>query len=199
MATSSQCSQGSKLSSLPATTGTGSISCCLPFVCEFSTSIQRFNDQITRSVLARLQRRCVTLAPAQPVLLASASFQETLTTTIALTIAATTLTSINVALSNVQFTIVGFSSLIVQVTGDVVVTVQFTGVDGLPHTDTVTIPFAFLQTIPGTFPPNVTISGSLAIVNQIITVEEDPSTLAITGVTITLVLADTIQVFLPAA
>jgi hypothetical protein len=152
-------------------------------------------------VLARLQRRCVTIpvAPAQPVLLTSATFQETLTTTVTLTISATALNVVNVTLSNVRFEIVGISSIIVRVSGDVVATIQYTGIDGLPHTDTVTVPFVFLQTIPGTFPPNVTISGNLAIVNQIITVEEDPSTLAITAVTITLVLADTIQVFSPAA
>ncbi len=185
---------------------TNPIVCCLPScVCEFSSSLQRFENQISRNVLAQLQRRCVTVPPPvpppppQPVVLSITTRRDqTLLIQIALSVQAINITSVTVSLANVVFEIVGFSSVVVRISGDVIVTTQYIGIDSEAHTDTQIVPFSFLETIPGTFPPNVIVEGSLAIVNQILTIIEDPSTLAITGATLELFFQDTIIILLPA-
>ncbi len=185
-----------------------SIVCCLPScVCEFSSSLQRFENQISRNVLAQLQRRCVAVPtpvppvpPPQPVVLSITTRRDqTLLIQIALSVQAISITSVTVSLANVVFEIVGFSSVIVRISGDVIVNTQYIGIDSEVHTDTQVVPFSFLETIPGTFPPNVIVEGSLAIVNQILTITEDPSTLAITGATLELFFQDTIIILLPPA
>jgi hypothetical protein len=161
--------------------------------------------EIVRDVLIALSARCqAEVAPALPpgttvVLSNTTTFNQSLTTTISLLIEANTITSVSVALQNVQFQIVGFASVIVQVSGEAVVTVVYQGIDGLPHTQTVTVPFVFTEIVPGTFPANSAVQGNLAIINQTVENIIDPSTLAITAVIVTLFFATNIIIVAPVA
>ncbi len=168
----------------------------LPRVREFSTSIARFQNQIVRDILVALSKRCQAEVPPSPlppetlvVLSNTTTFNQNLPAAVNLLVEATNILSVNVTLQNVQFQIVGFSSVIVQITGDAVITVTYLGMDNLTHTQTITVPFVFTETIPGTFPANSIVQGSLSINNQTVVTEIDPSTLATVAVTVTLFFA----------
>jgi hypothetical protein len=133
------------------------------------------------------------------VLSNTTTFDQSLPATVNLQIEATAINSVNVSLQNVQFQIVGFSSAIVQISGDVVISVTYQGIDNLTHTQTITVPFVFTETVAGNFPSNVTVQGSLSVNNQLVVSEIDPSTLTITAVGVTLFFADNIIILLPAA
>ncbi|HBF36365.1 MAG TPA: hypothetical protein DDW50_03505 [Firmicutes bacterium] len=179
--------------------------CSLPCVREFSTSVARFQNQIVREVLVALSNRCQAevpppLPPGTLVVLSNTTtFNQSLAATVNLQIEAAAIISVNVTLQNVQFQIVGFSSVIVQIIGDAVITVTFQGIDGLIHTQTATVPFVFTETIPGTFPANSIVQGSLSVNNQTVVNEIDPSTLAIVAVSVTLFFATNIIILAPVA
>jgi hypothetical protein len=199
------CGSSRSTITIPANAVAAPLVCSLPCVGEFSTSISRFKNQIVRDVLIALSARCqAEVAPALPpgttvVLSNTTTFNQSLTTTISLLIEANTITSVSVALQNVQFQIVGFASVIAQVSGEAVVTVVYQGIDGLPHTQTVTVPFVFTEIVPGTFPANSAVQGNLAIINQTVENIIDPSTLAITAVIVTLFFATNIIIVAPVA
>ena len=178
--------------------------CSLPCVREFSTSIARFNNQIIRDVLTALSKRCQaltppTLPPGTLVLLSDmTTFDQTLSTTITLEIPGLTMNSTSITLRNVSFTIIGFASVLVRVSGEAVITIAFQGVDDLPHTQTAVVPFAFTVTVPGDFPTNVVAQGNLSVNNQLMVTETDPSALTITAVSVTLFFATNIMILLPA-
>lgn len=89
-----------------------------------------------------------------------------------------------IELGNVQFEIVGFSSAVVQISGEVVVNISFLGFDSLIHDQSEVIPFSVIEPIPGDFPETSTVSGSISLINQNIITEEDPSIGGITAITI---------------
>ncbi|HBE77708.1 MAG TPA: hypothetical protein DDW65_07955 [Firmicutes bacterium] len=202
---SSTCGNSTSTITIPANAIAAPITCSLPCVREFSTSVARFQNQITRQVLNALSTRCqASVPPPLPpgtlvVLSNTTTFNQSLLATVTLDIEATSIISVNVALQNVQFQIVGFASIIVQVSGDAVITVTYLGVDNLIHTQTATIPFVFTEIIPGTFPANSVVQGNLSVNNQTVVNDIDPSTLAITAVTVTLFFATNIIVLAPVA
>jgi hypothetical protein len=199
------CGSSTSTITIPVNAVAAPLTCSLPCVREFSTSVFRFQNQIVRDVLTALSARCqASVSPPLPpgtlvVLSNTTTFNQSLPAAVNLQIEAIAIISVNVTLQNVQFQIVGFSSVIVQVSGDAVITVSIQGVDSLTHTQTVTVPFVFTETIPGTFPPNVTVQGSLSVNSQTVVNEIDPSTLAIVAVSITLFFATNIIILLPVA
>ncbi len=202
---STTCGSSTSTITIPQNAVAAPLICSLPCVREFSTSIARFQNQIVRDVLVALSRRCQAevpppLPPGTLVVLSNTTtFNQSLAATVNLLVEATNILSVNVILQNVQFQIVGFSSVIVQITGDAVITVTYLGVDGLTHTQTITVPFVFTETIPGTFPANSIVQGSLSIINQTVVTEIDPSTLAIVAVTVTIFFAVNIIILAPVA
>jgi hypothetical protein len=199
------CGSSTSSITIPANAVAAPLTCTLPCVREFSTSIARFQNQIVRGVLTALSSRCQAsvpppLPPGTLVVLSNTTlFNQSLLATANLQIEATVINSVSVTLQNVQFQIVGFSSVIVEVSGDAVITVIYQGIDGLTHTQTITVPFAFTETIPGTFPANSVVQGSLSVNNQTVVNEIDPSTLAIVAVSITLFFAVNIIILAPVA
>jgi hypothetical protein len=198
------CGRSSSRISIPQNALANPIVCDLPCVREYSTSIARFNNQIIKQVLTALSRRCEALTPpvvvppgAIVVLSNTTNLDQSLTTTINLSIPATQIISVNTSLQNIKFEITGFASAIVQVTGEVVVTVTYLAVDGTTQTQTRVVPFAFTIVVPGDFPTNVIVQGMLAIPDHLVTFEIDPSTLEIIFVTITIFFAANIQIILP--
>jgi hypothetical protein len=199
------CGSSTSTITIPANAIAAPITCSLPCVGEFSTSVARFQNQTIRQVLNALSTRCqASVPPPLPpgtlvVLSNTTTFNQSLLVSVTLQIEATSIISVNVTLQNVQFQIVGFASVIVQVSGDAVVTVTYHGIDNLIHTQTTTTPFVFTEIIPGTFPANSVVQGNLSVINQIVVNEIDPSTLAITAVTVTLFFATNIIVLAPVA
>lgn len=198
------CGRSNSTVNIPTNAISAPIKCSLPCVQDFSTSVDRFKNQITRDVLSALSRRCQALAPPLPpgtlILLSdTTTIDQTLTSTIVLEIQGVAIDSVNITLRNVTFTIIGFSSVVVQVSGEAVITVVYQGIDGLTHTQTAVVPFVFTETIPGDFPPNVIVQGSLSLNNQLIVIDIDPSTLAITAVTVTLFFTTNIRILVPVA
>ncbi len=198
------CGSSKSTITIPLNAVSAPVICSLPCVREFSTSIERFQNQIVRSVLTALSRRCAALTPPLPpgtliVLSNTTTFNQSLSATITLDIEAVAIDSVSVSLQNVMFEIIGSGSVIVQVSGDAVITVVYQGVDSLTHTQTTTVPFVFTETISGDFPPNVIVQGNLSVANQLVVNDIDPSTLAITAVSITLFFATNIIILLPVA
>lgn len=202
---STTCGNSTSTITIPQNAVAAPLICRLPCVKEFSTSIARFENQIVREVLTALSKRCQAevpppLPPGTLVVLSNTTtFNQSVSATVNLEIDATNLIAVNATLQNVQFQIVGFASVIVQVSGDAVITITFIGVDSLIHTQTVTVPFIFTETIPGTFPTNSIVQGNLSIINQTVVTEIDPSTLAIVAVTVTLFFAVNIIILAPVA
>jgi hypothetical protein len=201
------CSGESGLGSLRPAVAIDSLRCRLPAVPRFNSAVRRFNPQIVRGVLEDLRARCVSSQAlsgsaagpgTRPVLLGSTATQENLPLNISLSVPGITINTLGVRLANVRFTIIGFSSAIVQVAGDVVVSSEYTGIDSLPHTQEQVIPFVFIVTVPGTFPPNATAQGGLTIANQTVSMEVNPSTLALIGYSLALSFAVSIQIVAPA-
>ncbi len=202
------CPGGSRLDSLNPPVAIDSLRCRLPGVSRFNSAVRRFNPQIVRGVLEDLQVRCVASAAAlpgsavtpetRPVLLSSTTSQENLPLNISLSVPGITINTLGVRLANVRFTIIGFSSAIVQVAGDVVVSSEYTGIDSLPYSQEQVIPFVFIITVPGTFPPNATAQGGLTITNQTVSMEVNPSTLALIGYSLALSFSVNIQIVAPA-
>jgi hypothetical protein len=194
------CGDTGTVGTIPLNSIIGSISCRLPCVPEFSTSIQRFRNQILRDVLTALTQRCQAAVPVtNPIILAETITNVSFAGTVLFPIEATSVNTVSVSIQNVSFQIVGFSSAIVAITADIVVTINFQGLDNLTHTTTQTIPFATEVTVPGTFPPNAIAQGTLALATQVIVNDIDPSTLLIIGVTVQLLLTADIRIILPPA
>ena len=198
------CGSSKSTIAIPQNAIAAPLTCSLPCVREFSTSIFRFQNQIVRDVLTALSARChASISPLPPgtliVLSNTTTFDQSLPAAVNLQIEATAINSVNVSLQNVKFQIVGFSSAIVQISGDVVISVTYQGVDDLTHTQTITVPFVFTETVAGNFPSNVTVQGSLSVNNQLVVSEIDPSTLAIHAVSVMLFFADNIIILLPVA
>jgi hypothetical protein len=203
---SQNCGSSTSTIAIPANAIAAPLTCSLPCVREFSTSVAQFQNQVIRQVLNALSARCQASVPPTTlptgtlvVLSNTTTFDQSLSASVNLQIEATAINFVNVTLQNVQFQIVGFASVIVQISGDAVITVSFQGVDGLTHTQTVTIPFVFTEIVPGTFPTNVVVQGSLSVNNQTVINEIDPSTIATVAVSIALFFADNIIILLPAA
>ncbi len=191
------CGDTGTTGSIPLNSITGSISCRIPCVPEFSTSIQRFRNQIIRDVLTTLTRKCQAAVPVtNPIILAEAVVNIPFTAVISLAMEATAIISVSITFQNVSFRIVGFASVIVAISADIVTTVVFQGIDGLTHTETQTNPFTAQVTIPGDFPPDTVADGTLAIASQVIVNDIDPSTLLITSVTVEFLLAANIRILL---
>lgn len=199
------CGKSMSTITIPQNAISAPLICSLPCVNEFSTSIFRFQNQIVREVLTALSTRCqAEVPPPLPpgtliVLSNTTTFDQSLTVSVNLEIEATAIISVNVTLQHVQFQIVGFSSVIVQISGDAVITIVYQGIDNLTHTQTSIVPFVFTETVGGNFPPNAIVQGSLSINNQLVVNEIDPSTLAITAVSISLFFADNIIILAPLA
>jgi hypothetical protein len=171
--------------------------CCVPKVCEFSTAVARFQNQITRQVLLDLSKRCqavVPPVPPGPVILSETTTVVPLSFTLSFILPADEVLSVETAIQNVAFEIIGFGSVIVRVSGDIVITVTFLGTDGLNHTQTQSFPFSTVINVPGTFPTNIAVAGDVALANQVIVQEFDPSTLAVTAVTDNITLTITIRI-----
>ncbi len=209
----STCGRSTSTITIPQNAIAAPLICSLPCVREFSTSVSRFQNQIVREVLVALSKRCqaevpspvpdpvpTPLPPGTLVVLSNTTtFNQSLPAAVNLQIEATTINSINITLQNVQFQIVGFSSVVVQISGDAVITVASLGLDGLTHIQTVTVPFVFTETIPGTFPTNSAVQGGLSVNNQTVVNEIDPSTLTIVAVSVTLFFAVNTIILVPVA
>jgi hypothetical protein len=150
--------------------------------------------------LTALAQQCQAAVPVtNPIILAETVVDLAFTATVPFSIEATSINTVSITFQNVSFQIVGFSSAIVAISADIIITVSFQGIDGLTHTTTETVPFTAQVTVPGTFPPNSIAEGNLSLVNQVIVNDIDPSTLLITGVTVELFLAADIRIVLPPA
>lgn len=189
---SSRSVSSSSTGRLPATS-TGALVCGLLPVKEFSTSIQRFQNQIFNEVIAALNRSCVLNIPARTIL---AEVTETIATTISVpfTIEAISVASTSITIQNVVFQIIGFSSVIVQVSFDIVATITFTDINGIPQTQQVVTPVTTVITVPGDFPANVVAEGDVVVGNITVIQDIDPSTLAITGETIVVTVIITVRI-----
>jgi hypothetical protein len=200
----SNCGRSGPWISIPQNAIANPIVCDLPCVREYSTAIARFNDQITKQVLTALSRRCealtppVAVPPGAVVVLGSTTNQDqSLAPTINLSIPATSVNATDVSLRNVRFEIIGTSSAIVQVTGEVVIVITFVALDGTIQTQTTVVPFSFTIVVPGDFPPEAIAQGVLAILNQLITVDIDPSALVVISITVLIFFFINIQIVLP--
>lgn len=199
------CGQSRSTITIPPNALSSPVVCTLPCVAEFSTAVAKFKNQITRNVLTALSSRCQALVPPSVppvppgtlVLLSDTAFEQTLATTINLEILGVAVNSVNIALQNVTFQIIGFTSAIVQISAEVVITIVFQGVDDLIHTQTTVVPLVFTVVVPGDFPANSIVQGSLSIVNQLITYDIDPSTLTIDAVSIQIFFAGNIRILAP--
>jgi len=180
--------------------------CQLPCVAEYSTLIAKFRNQVIRDVLTTLSTSCVTLTPplsellpagAKVVISDTTTFDQSLAASVNFQIPALSVISVNVSLRDVRFEIVGFSSVIVGMSGVAVVAVTYEGTDSLIHDQTTEIPFFFTETVSGDFPSNVTVEGSLSVNNQLVVNDVDPSFLTVTGVSVNLFFADNIRILMP--
>lgn len=177
------------------------IACCLPRVPEFSTAVKRFQNQIARSVLLELERRCraIGVTPPGPTVLSDTTTQDqSMTAFCIFQIPAVSVNSVDISLQNVLFELVGLSSALVRVAGEAVIKQNYLGVDGETHDQTNVVPFSFLATIAGTFPAGVTVDGSLSIANTLVVNEVDPSTLTITLAEVSIFFTTRVRILLPA-
>jgi hypothetical protein len=201
------CGKSVSTISIPQKAIASPVVCGLPCVNEYSTSMARFQNQIISNVLNALSRRCEALTPqttplppgALVILNDTTTFDQQLNPVVMLNIQAMAIYSVEVTLQNVRFEIVGFSSAIVRVSGEINITITYQGIDTVTHTQTAIVPFVFTETVAGDFPTNAVVQGGLTINNKLVVNEFDPSTLAIAGVNIVLFFADNIRILAPVA
>lgn len=174
--------------------------CSLPCVPKFSTSLDHFRNQITRQVLLDINRRCRVLFALPPgALIQVGEYTESLLIRrlIELEVEGLSINSLTAALRNVRFEVIAVESAIIQVSGELVITVVYTGVDSLSHTQEVTAPFSEQITVPGDFPANITINGTLSLDNISYIENIDPSFLVIESVTVVAQLTAFVRILVP--
>ncbi len=174
--------------------------CSLPCVPKFNTSLSCFRNQITRQVLQDINRRCralVSLPPGALIQLAEATESLLIRRLIELEVLGLSINSLTAALRNVRFEVIAVDSAVIQVTGELVITVVYTGVDSLSHTQEVTVPFIEQITVPGDFPSNITVNGILTIDNISYIENIDPSLLVIESVTVVAQLTAFVRILVP--
>lgn len=183
---------------------TKGIKCSVPSVPAFSTSIQQFNQQILRNTLLKLKCcQVLNLQERQPILGQIQTFfdeifqNQLLNSSIELSIPAININSTNITLEDVQFRILGFSSAIIGISGKVAVEVDFDGADGVKRNEKRYISFSFQETIPGDFPRNIRVDGSLWLSNTRVETDIDPSNLTVSGISVNLFFAHKIRLFVP--
>lgn len=137
--------------------------------------------------------------PANPVLLNETRQDINITNSITFAVPALSVSSVEVTTQNVLFEIIGFSSVIVQVSGEAKVVITYVGTDYDNYTETKIIPFSLTQTIPGDYPPNVVATGNVIIGNMVYKTIDDPCYTSISGMTVQLALSAIIRIMLPAA
>jgi len=176
------------------------ILCSLPCVPQFNTSLARFRNQITRQVLLDINRRCralVALPPGALIQLAEATESLLIRRLIELEVLGLSINSLTAALRNVRFEVIAVDSVVIQVTGELVITVVYTGVDSLTHTQEVTVPFSEQITVPGDFPSNVIVNGTLTLDNISYIENIDPSLLVIESITVVAQLTAFVRILVP--
>ena len=174
--------------------------CSLPCVPKFNTSLACFRNQITRQVLMDINRRCRALFALPPgVLIQVAEATESLLIRrlIELEVLGLSINSLTAALQNVRFEVIAVDSVVIQVSGELVITVVYTGVDSLTHTQEVTVPFSEQITVPGDFPPNVIVNGTLTLDNISYIENIDPSLLVIESITVVAQLTAFVRILVP--
>jgi len=176
------------------------ILCSLPCVPKFNTSLARFRNQITRQVLLDINRRCralFALPPGALIQLAEATESLLIRRLIELEVLGLSINSLTAALRNVRFEVIAVDSVVIQVTGELVITVVYTGVDSLSHTQEVTVAFSEQITVPGDFPANVIVNGTLTLDNISFIENIDPSLLVIESITVVAQLTAFVRILVP--
>ena len=174
--------------------------CSLPCVPKFNTSLACFRNQITRQVLQDINRRCralVSLPPGALIQLAEATESLLIRRLIELEVLGLSINSLTAALRNVRFEVIAVDSAVIQVTGELVITVVYTGVDSLSHTQEVTVAFSEQITVPGDFPANVIVNGTLTLDNISYIENIDPSLLVIESITVVAQLTAFVRILVP--
>ena len=139
----------------------------------------------------------VSLPPGALIQLAEATESLLIRRLIELEVLGLSINSLTAALRNVRFEVIAVDSAVIQVTGELVITVVYTGVDSLSHTQEVTVPFIEQITVPGDFPSNITVNGILTIDNISYIENIDPSLLVIESVTVVAQLTAFVRILVP--
>ncbi|HEX3044579.1 MAG TPA: hypothetical protein VHY08_07475 [Bacillota bacterium] len=180
------------------------LSCCcrcgIPGGAEFSTAINRFQAQINHQVVSALKRhRCICIPPSPPCpsILSETSHSINLSGSLTFSVSALTVLSVETTIQNLSFEIIGFRPFTVRVAGEAKLVITYSGTDLDNYHEDLIIPFSFTKTIPGDYPPNVTVTGNVVINQQIVTMREDPCMISIDGLSVQLLMTANIQIVQP--
>lgn len=190
---------------------------------EYNTQHQRFANQISNQVFRDLERNQDVLLQAFSELVNQTSLpamtgQErtvpsfagqgrtviaetmqdiTVTPVIPLSIEALVINSPSIRFEDVQFTIVGFSSVIVNVSCNIRIGVQYEDVNLQTQIQERVIPFSTTVVIPGNFPSNAVAEGNLILNNLEMTQDIDPSSGRISSMTGLIYVSAAIRIVVP--